>query len=131
MYKIVVDANIWIKYARAKNIKPLLSRFVKYNFLPVVNNYLLSEIFDALVINKWMNAKQATLVTEYIEKISLKTVEKAVFALSPDPEDNYLFDLAIQNNCVFIITNEKKILSIKLKPVPIFSGNWFIKHFPS
>ena len=131
MYKIVVDANIWIKYARSKNIKPLLSRFIKYNLLPVVNNYLLSEIFDALVINKWMNAKQATLVTEFIAKVSLKTVEKAVFALSPDAEDNYLFDLAIQNNCVFIITNEKKLLSIKLKPLPIFSGNWFIKHFTS
>jgi putative PIN family toxin of toxin-antitoxin system len=131
MYKIVVDANIWIKYARAKNIKPLLSRFIQYNFLPVINNYLLSEIFDALVLNKWMNAKQATLITEFIAKTSLRTVEKAVFALSPDAEDNYLFDLAIQNNCVFIITNEKKLLSIKLKPLPIFSGNWFIKHFPS
>ncbi len=131
MYKIVVDANIWIKYARAKNIKPLISRFIKYNFLPVVNNYLLSEIFDALVINKWMNAKQAKLIIEFIAKVSLKTVEKAVFALSPDAEDNYLFDLAIQNNCVFIITNEKKLLSNKLKPLPIFSGNWFLKHFPS
>ncbi len=95
MYKIVVDANIWIKYARAQNIQPLLSRFIQYNFLPVVNNYLLSEIFDALVLNKWMNAKQATLIINFIAKVSLRTVEKAVFALSPDPEDNYLFDLAI------------------------------------
>lgn len=78
-----------------------------------------------------MSAKQATLVIQFIAKISLKTVEKAVFALSPDVEDNYLFDLAIQNNCVFIITNEKRLLSIKLKPLPIFSGNWFIKQFPS
>lgn len=131
MYKIVIDANIWIKYARAKNIKPLLSRFIHYNFLPVVNNYLLSEIFDALVLNKWMSAKQARLVIQFIANISLKTIEKAVFALSPDAEDNYLFDLAIQNNCVFFITNEKRLLSIKLKPLPIFSGNWFIKQFPS
>jgi putative PIN family toxin of toxin-antitoxin system len=131
MYKIVVDANILIKYARSKNIKPLLSRFIQCNLLPVVNNYLLSEIFDALVINKWMNAKQATMIIAFISKISLKTVEKAVFALSPDAEDNYLFDLAIQNNCVFIITNEKQLLNIKLKPLPVFSGNWFIKHFPS
>ncbi len=78
-----------------------------------------------------MSAKLATLVIQFIANISLKTVEKAVFALSPDAEDNYLFDLAIQNNCVFIITNEKKLLGIKLKPLPIFSGNWFIKQFPS
>lgn len=32
MYKIIIDANIWIKYARAKNIKPLLSRFISIQF---------------------------------------------------------------------------------------------------
>ncbi len=45
MYKIIIDANVWIKYARAKDIAPLLNRMIAYNFLPVVNNYLLSEIF--------------------------------------------------------------------------------------
>ena len=49
MYKIVIDANVWIRFARAKNITPLLNRFILYNFIPVVNNYLLSEIFDAIV----------------------------------------------------------------------------------
>jgi hypothetical protein len=52
MYQIAIDASIWIRYARAKNISPLLDRFLYYNFVPVVSNYLLSEIFDAVVENK-------------------------------------------------------------------------------
>ena len=44
MYKIIIDANVWIKYARIKDIAPLVNRFATYNFIPVINNYLLSEI---------------------------------------------------------------------------------------
>lgn len=49
MFPIIVDANVWIKFARVKNIAPLLDRLIAYRFLPIVNNYLLAEIFDALV----------------------------------------------------------------------------------
>jgi len=52
MYKVVIDANVWIKYARVKSIAPLLHRFIGYDFLPVINNYLLSEILDVVTDNK-------------------------------------------------------------------------------
>lgn len=129
MYPLIIDANVWVKYARAKNIAPLLDRLVVYQFLPVVNKYLLSEVFDALVDNKWMNKQQAGKVIEFIKKISLVITERAVYRLSPDPKDNYLFDLAIQNNCVFIISDDTKLLQLKLKPIPIHSTSWFLKKF--
>ena len=28
MYKIIIDANVWIKYARSKDIAPLLKRII-------------------------------------------------------------------------------------------------------
>ena len=121
MYFVIFDANVWIKYARAKNITPLLDRMLNYRFIPIVNNYLLSEIFDALIENKWMNKAQAKSVVEFIKKISLMETESVVYRLSPDPKDNYLFDLAIQNNCVFIITDDDKLLRMKLKPVSVHS----------
>jgi hypothetical protein len=49
MYNLLVDANVWIKFARSKNISPLPDRFVTYSFLPVTNNYLLAEIYEAFV----------------------------------------------------------------------------------
>jgi len=130
MYEIVIDANVWIKFARSRNIVPLLDRLVAYQFLPVVNNYLLSEIFDALVENKWMHKGQAAVIIDFIKKIALVKTERAVYRLSPDPEDNYLFDLAIQNNCVFIISDDSKLIQFKLKPVPVHSTTWFLKKIP-
>ncbi|HEX8277067.1 MAG TPA: hypothetical protein VF540_00160 [Segetibacter sp.] len=103
MFKIIVDANVWVKYARAKDIAPLINRFTTYNIIPVANNYLLSEVFKAIVENEWMNEKQANNVVSFIRKVALMVVEKAVYGISPDPKDNYLFDLAIQNNCVLLV----------------------------
>ncbi len=59
MHKIIIDANAWIKYARIKDIAPLLDRFTSYKLLAVSNSYLLSENFNAVVENKWMKEKQA------------------------------------------------------------------------
>ena len=130
MYKIIIDANVWIKYARAKDIAPLLNRLVAYNLLPVVNNYLLSEIFDALLENKWMKEKKAGLVIEFMKKISFPVTEKAVYRMSPDPKDNYLFDLAVQNNCIFLVTDDSELLQFTLKPIPVHTSQWFLKTFP-
>ena len=130
MYFVIVDANIWIKYARSKNIAPLLDRLFIYHFLPVVNNYLVAEIFNALTDNKWMNKNQATQIIDFIKKIALVMTEQAVYRLSPDPKDNYLFDLAIQNNCVFIISDDSKLLRFTIKPIPVYSTTWFLKKFP-
>lgn len=130
MYKIIIDANVWIKYARSKDIAPLLNRIIVYNFLPVVNNYLLSEIFNALLENKWMKEKNAILIIEFIKKISLIVTEKAVYRLSPDPKDNYLFDVAVQNACIFMITDDSQLLQFTLKPISVHTSKWFLKTFP-
>jgi putative PIN family toxin of toxin-antitoxin system len=130
MYKIIIDANVWIKYARIKNIAPLLDRFVAYNFIPVINNYLLSEVFNALLDNKWMKEKNANQIVAFIRKISYSVSENAVYGISPNPKDNYLFDIAIQKACVFIITDDSELLQFTLKPIPVHSSGWFLKSFP-
>ncbi len=129
MYKIIIDANVW-KYARIKDIAPLLNRFVVYNFLPLVNNYLLSEVFTALLENDWMKERAASNIIEFIRKISVSVRQKAVYGIRPDPKDNYLFDLAIQNGCVFIITDDSQLLQFALKPIAVHSSVWFLKNFP-
>lgn len=130
MFKIIIDANVWIKFARIKDIAPLVNRFVVYNFLPLTNNYLLSEVFNALLENNWMQEKAAHNVIEFIRKISLGVKEKAVYGLSPDPKDNYLFHLGVQNGCVFIISDDSELLQFTLKPIPVHTSGWFLKNFP-
>lgn len=57
------------------------------------------------------------------------TTENAVYGLSPDPKDNYLFDVAVQNACVFIISDDSRLLQFSLKPIPVHTSQWFLKTF--
>jgi len=70
------------------------------------------------------------MLVNLITSVGIVKAGKAVYALSPDHKDNYLFDLGIQNNCVFIISDDLKLLSFKMKPLPVQSCNWFLKQFP-
>jgi predicted nucleic acid-binding protein len=74
--------------------------------------------------------KNARNLIEFIRKISLSVNEKAVYGISPDPKDNYLFDVAIQNGCVFLITDDTELLQFTLKPIPVHTSSWFLKNFP-
>ncbi len=73
---------------------------------------------------------KALNVIEYIKKITLNFIEAANYRLSPDPKDNYLFDLSLQNNCLVIVSDDSELLQFILKPVPVHTSVWFLKHFP-
>ena len=127
---IVLDANTWIRFARNKGIVPLLARIEAYDLMPVVNSYMLTEIFKVLVRNEWMTEIQSLKVIDFIKSIVVIKTEQAVYRISPDPKDNYLFDLAIQTNAAYIISDDSALLNFKMQPVKVFSSNWFLKHFP-
>ena len=84
MNLIVIDANVWIKFARSKNVSPIALRLFKYKFVPVVNQYLFSEIFDVLTDNKWMTEKHARQLLLLLSQICYQSTEKAIYRLSPD-----------------------------------------------
>lgn len=127
---IVIDASVWVRLARANFAFPIVERIDKYGFIPVVNNYLLSEVHDALLNKKWATLKQADLFVSFMETLSLFEVEEAIFRISPDPKDNYLFDLAIQTNALFIISDDLLLLNFPLQPKIVKTCNWFLKHYP-
>jgi predicted nucleic acid-binding protein len=77
-----------------------------------------------------MLEKVARQTVNLIEQFCYRTTENAVYRISPDPKDNYLFDLAVQFNCQFIISDDTELPAFSLKPVPVKSTNWFFKNFP-
>ena len=116
MYKIVIDANVWIRFARYRNLFPLLDRLEAHNITPVANRYLLSEVFNALTGNNWMTEKLATVIVSFIGETCLLTTENVVYRLGPDPKDNYLVDLAVQLNCSLIISDDQALQSFAMQP---------------
>ncbi len=83
----------------------------------------------AVTENEWMTDKVAMSLVAFIRKAALMTTETAIYRLSPDPKDNYLFDLAVQHTCVFIISDDTILQQFILKPLPVHSSGWFLKTF--
>lgn len=128
--KIVIDANVWVRYI-AQRKHPVLLRIIrKHNFTVFCNNCLLHEIFNACITNHWYTETEAVQVVNAIKTVVSGTTETAIFRLSKDPNDKYLFDLAIQNNCRFIVSDDRLLRETPLKPLPVKITGWFIKHYP-
>ena len=52
------------------------------------------------------------------------------FTGSPDPKDNFLFDLALQTGSEVIVTQEKALLGFKESPVRVHDIKWFKENYP-
>ena len=54
-------------------------------------------------------------IQEYIAFHSSLTIlieTEALYQSSPDPKDNFLFDLAFKTNCEALVTGDKKLLEL-------------------
>ena len=109
--KCCIDSCVWIKYAGHFKISTLLSWIKDNGLIVYADNYLLSEIHEALIIGFKFSIHEADSIVRIISPFIILTTPKNIYRLAPDPEDNYLYDLCIQNNCTHLITVDRQILS--------------------
>lgn len=98
----------------------------------LIGGTLLAEIHD--VLNRPGVLKDdrlsAEAITEFIQQFTVSVAPRPSFILSPDPEYNYLFDIALQYGALFIVTDEKALLRFTAAPVAVRSLQWFKEQFP-
>ncbi len=70
------------------------------------------------------------ILLKAIKEATIITVTLPTFTKSPDPKDNFLFDLALQTGSEVIVTQEKALLSFANCPIPIKSLKWFKETYP-
>jgi predicted nucleic acid-binding protein len=130
-YRIIFDANVYVQFAAYGRIENLAAMILQYEFEVYATNHLLHEVHQALL--KPGILKSATVspdeVVEYLSKLLFMSAERPAYQLSPDYDDNYLFDIALQQGCIFLVTSDKALLNIKNPPVPVFSTQWFKENF--
>ncbi|MEJ7736628.1 MAG: hypothetical protein WKF97_04305 [Chitinophagaceae bacterium] len=71
-----------------------------------------------------------SILLRAIKEATIFTVTQPQFNDSPDPKDNFLFDLALQTGSEVIVTQEKALLHFTSSPVPIHNLKWFKENFP-
>ena len=128
--KFVLDTSVILKFTTHNKLYRLLNIVTTYNIVIFINDSLIAELERNLpkVIKS-----PVVPYNEIIEQILFLTTyvtTQQLFYDSPDPKDNFLFDLAIQTKSEVIVSDEKKLLDFKESPVLIKSLGWFKETFP-
>jgi hypothetical protein len=56
MHKVIIDANVWIRFARSKDIAPLIDRFIAYDLIPIATIIFFQKFqMQFLPINGWIS----------------------------------------------------------------------------
>ncbi|MEO6329503.1 MAG: putative toxin-antitoxin system toxin component, PIN family [Ginsengibacter sp.] len=111
--KIIIDTNVWISYFINARADYLVNWIIENDITVFTSGKLVTEIKDVLSRPKFK--KQFPYpVSDFVNLhlqvcILIKISEK--FTNAPDPDDNFLFDLALKANAEFLITSDKLLLS--------------------
>ena len=103
---------------------------VLYNMKVFVNAHLLNEFGKNL--KKISNNRIIDIDEEIKAVLDFATLVEIIpiFSNSPDPKDNFLFDLALQTQSEVIVTKEKVLLNFIESPIAINDIKWFKEKFP-
>ncbi len=125
--KCCIDSCIWIKYAGHFKAATLL-RYISENKLTVfADRYLLAEIHEALIKVFSFSVAEADYIIRKIEPFIIIITPRNIYRFSPDPKDNYLYDICIQYNCKYLITIDKALLLDENAPFLRKTDAWLKK----
>ncbi len=103
--RIIIDVNIWISYFIDKGIKTRFDKILNDSqFILLNSNVLETELFEVARRPKFKKLfdKQILAEFEHLYPLIVETVNvTSVVNVSPDPDDNYLLELAADGNADF------------------------------
>ncbi len=126
----VIDTSVLITYTSYGKLYRLSNMVMSYNMKVFMNVHLLNEFGKNL--KKVSNKRNIDVNEEIKSLLDFATLVETIplFSNSPDPKDNFLFDLALQTNSEVIITKETALLNFIESPIAIHDIKWFKEKFP-
>lgn len=127
--RYVLDTNIWISYFLNGELLQFSKALSRKKIELFTSKLVIEEITD--VIHQKKIAKHLIgLLKEYIDfHEAICTIvgpPKVFFNGLPDPDENFLIDLAIEAKVPHIVTGDKKLLLVsKVAEVQFVSMNFF------
>ncbi len=128
--KFVLDSSVFLTYAAYDKIYRILDAVITYDIIIFTNETLIEELKINLPKIIRIKTKTPEQIIDEIILLTTKVETTPQFSQSPDPKDNFLFDLSIQTNSELIVTEEKALLTFKESPVKIHNMKWFKENFP-
>lgn len=115
--RYVIDTNIWVSAIISGKFHELAAFLLETELEVITCKELVTELREVLSRKKF--EKYLILPVEDYVNLHIRLCKdkkiRLIFADSPDPKDNYLFDLAFQHKASMLVTGDKKLLALNEK----------------
>ncbi len=134
LHEIVLDTNIWIRYILKAQLEKLALLILENELIVYSSERLIYELED--VLSRPKISQHLTLpIEDYVNFHRTLTDVTGVnyeFRGSPDPKDDYLFDLALSAGASHLVTDDKPLLGLgQVRSVKVISLSEFKELLPS
>lgn len=117
---LVLDPNIWISLAW-KNSFSLLANILEHGFTLASSDIASQELERVLKRKKFAKKLSPDTIQEAInlhQDFCQFFHPNALFTSSPDPKDNYLFDICRESRAQYLVTGDRALLAMKVVHFP-------------
>ena len=100
---LIIDTSVFLTYISFNKVYRITSAIQLHNLEVFVNETLINEIERNINKTLQVDANPLEIINQILTATTLVKIVPS-FTQSPDPKDNFLFDLAIQTNSEIIIS---------------------------
>ncbi len=129
---LVIDISVYINYTRHQKLYRLVDAIFTYDLVVYISSYLIDELERNTPLTSAVELPQVVYdgYLNTIKSICIFFEPVAQYNDSPDPKDNFLWDLALQTNSEIIVTKETALLNFTNSPIPVHDIKWFKETYP-
>lgn len=130
--RLVIDTSVFINYTRHQKLYRLVNAILTYDLTVFLSFDLIEELERNIPVTSAIELPEA-VYAGYIDTIKASCIifqPVVQYKESPDPKDNFLFDLAFQTDSEIIVTKERALLNFQDSSIPIRDIKWFKETYP-
>ena len=114
--RTVFDTNIWISYIINAKTDELVAMITKNEVLFLRSSSAIIELKGVLSRKKFEKYHfNIETIIDFYTDITEFCQTKSLFNACSDPNDNFLFDLAIQGNANYLVSGDKHVRNTPIK----------------
>jgi putative PIN family toxin of toxin-antitoxin system len=131
MTRIILDSNVWAIYAYGNKLDRLASLAAREDIIIFISGQILKEVYSTCSKQVFLDRGVNPAKVIEILKLSGQLVSfKSLFQLSPDPDDNFLFDMYYQWYGDIIITEERALWHFWKTRINVRNIKWLKENYP-
>ena len=114
--RVIIDTNLWISFLLTRDFSKLDKVFSDGSIVLLFSQELLNEFIDVASRPKFKKYFTPLDLQDLLQQIRIlaEFVEvNTMVALSRDAKDNFLFALAADGKCNYLLTGDKDLLVLK------------------